>query len=95
MRVSYQEGIFGITALGFTLVMTSIKPLSICLLLMMHVGMKNDAAAFGITGLFTLLLIPQIIYSIGYSGGSGTGGFDFTPILTTLIPLFIGMLFAI
>lgn len=90
MKVFGQDGLWGVSAMGFTLVMTSINP-SVYLSVVNEYGDENDAAAFGITGLYTLPLIPQIIYSIGYTSAGGSAGFDFTPILTTLVPLFIGM----
>ncbi|MDO5457998.1 MAG: 2-keto-3-deoxygluconate permease [Atopococcus tabaci] len=91
MRAFGQEGIFGISALGFTLVMTSLNP-SVYLSVVDEYGDDLDPAAFGITAIFTLPLIPQIIYSLGYTEGGSGGGFDFTPILLTLIPLIFGMI---
>lgn len=91
MRAFGQEGIFGISALGFTLVMTSINP-SVYLSIVDEYGDELDPAAFGIAGIFTLPLIPQLIYSFGYTQGGTGGGLDFTPIISTLIPLVVGMI---
>lgn len=91
MRTFGQEGIFGVSALGFTLVMTSLNP-SVYLSVVGEYGDELDPAAFGITGIFTLPLIPQLIYSLGYTEGGSGGGLDFTPIILTLIPLVFGMI---
>lgn len=91
MRAFGQEGILGISALGFTLVMTSLNP-SVYLSVVGEYGDEIDPAAFGITALFTLPLIPQLIYSLGYTEGGSGGGLDFTPIILTLIPLVFGMI---
>lgn len=91
MRFFGQEGILGISALAFTLVMTSINP-SVYLSVVEEYGDQTDVAAFGFVGLFPIPLIPQLIYSLGYTSEAGGGGFDFTPILLTLIPLVAGMI---
>ena len=51
---------------------------------------KDDPAAYGLTGLFSIPLFPIIVFSI-IAGASG-GGIDWTPVFTTLIPLFIGII---
>ncbi len=84
-----QEGVLGISALAFTVAICSINP-AIYMSTVEAYGDEDDTAAYGLTGLFSIPLFPIIVFSI--VAGSGGGGMDWTPVFTTLVPLFIGMI---
>src|SRR5699024_6243308 len=50
-------------------------------------GVDLDKAAFGLTALFSIPAFPMIIYAL-----SGSGEIEWMPIITTLIPLLLGVL---
>lgn len=85
MNLFGQEGILGINAMAFTIVMSSINP-ALYLSLVGSYGEDIDTGAFGITSIFAIPMLPLFIYS--FQGG---GEFDWMPILSTLIPFFVGM----
>lgn len=82
-----QEGIFGISSVALVVALSSINP-ALYLSLVKDFGNEEDPAAFGLTGLFSIPVVPIIVYSLTSSGGS----MDWSPIYSTLIPIAIGML---
>lgn len=82
-----QAGILGISALAFTIAICSINP-AVYLSLMQQYGNEQDTAVYGITGLFSIAAVPMIVYGIA-SGG----GMDWTPVISTLIPMAAGVVF--
>lgn len=84
-----QDGIFGINALAFTVAVGSINP-AVYMSVVKEYGEEMDTAAFGLTGMFSIPIFPIIIYSMAMGGSTG-GGMDWTPVITTLIPLIAGM----
>lgn len=83
-----QEGIFGISTVALVVGFSSINP-ALYLSLVNDYGTEDDPAAFGLTGLFSIPVVPIIVYSIVSSSGSGM---DWSPIYSTLIPIALGML---
>lgn len=81
-----QSGIFGISALAFIVAINSINP-AVYISLVNNYGTENDASAFGFTGLFSIPAVPMMIYSFA-SGG----GFDPMPIVSTILPLAMGII---
>lgn len=82
-----QGGVLGISALAFTIAICSINP-AVYLSLMQQYGNEQDTAVYGITGLFSIAAVPMIVYGIA-SGG----GMDWTPVISTLIPMAAGVVF--
>lgn len=82
-----QGGVLGISALAFTITICSINP-AVYLSLMQQYGNEQDTAVYGITGLFSIAAVPMIVYGIA-SGG----GMDWTPVISTLIPMAAGVIF--
>lgn len=81
------EGIMGINALAFTIVICSINP-AVYLSLMQQYGTEQDTAVYGITGLFSIAAVPMIVFGI-----AGGGGIDWMPVLSTIIPMAAGIAF--
>lgn len=81
-----QSGILGISALAFTIALCSMNP-AVYIALVDDFGVEMDKAAFGLTALFSIPAFPMIIYAL-----SGSGEIDWMPIISILIPLFLGML---
>ncbi|MDK6687811.1 2-keto-3-deoxygluconate permease, partial [Aerococcus sp. UMB8623] len=44
--------------------------------------------AFGLTSLFCIPLFPMIIFGLVYS----SGGFDWMPVISTLLPMLLGII---
>lgn len=82
-----QSGIFGVSALAFTITICSINP-AVYLSLMQQYGNEQDTAFYGITGLFSIAAVPMIVYGIA-SGG----GMDWAPVISTIIPMAAGVVF--
>lgn len=82
-----QSGVLGISALAFTIAICSINP-AVYLSLMQQYGNEQDVAVYGVTGLFSIAAVPMIVYGIA-SGG----GMDWTPIISTLVPMIVGVVF--
>lgn len=82
-----QVGVLGISALAFTITICSINP-AVYLSLMQQYGSEQDTAVYGVTGLFSIAAVPMIVYGIA-SGG----GMDWTPVISTLIPMAAGVIF--
>lgn len=80
-----QEGIFGISAVAFTVVISSTNPAAY-ISIVSESGNKIDQAAFGLVGLFGIPAVPVFIY--GLIGG---GGFDWVPVVSTIVPIIIGI----
>lgn len=80
-----QSGVLGISALAFTIAICSINP-AVYLSLMQQYGTEQDTAVYGVTGLFSIAAVPMIVYGIA-SGG----GMDWTPVISTLIPMIAGV----
>lgn len=84
-----QEGILGISAVAFVVAISSANP-AIYMSIVEPYGDDDDPTAFGLTGLFSIPLFPIFIYSL--IAGSAGGGMDWTPVITTLVPLIIGVI---
>lgn len=82
-----QAGIFGVSALAFTIVICSINP-AVYLSLMQQYGTEDDTAVYGLTGLFSIAAVPMIVYGI-----AGGGGMDWMPTISTVIPMAAGVVF--
>ena len=87
IRLFDQAGVFGISALAFTITICSINP-AVYLSLMQQFGTEEDTAVYGITGLFIIAAVPMIVYGIA-SGG----GMDWMPVIATVIPMVAGVVF--
>lgn len=81
------DGIFGISVLAIVLCLSSINP-SMYISLADSYGTKEDMAAFGLIAVFCLPFYPVLLYGIVGSSSS----LELMPIISTLIPLFVGML---
>lgn len=86
MNIFGQSGIWGISALALTIALCSMNP-AVYIALVDDFGVDMDKAAFGLTALFSIPAFPMIIYAL-----SGSGEIDWMPIISILIPLFLGML---
>ncbi len=80
------QGIWGISAIGFVVGICSINP-SLYLALVDDYGVEMDKAAFGLTGLLCVPAFPIFVFSITQGGAV-----DWTPILSTLLPIVLGIL---
>ncbi|UUX33950.1 2-keto-3-deoxygluconate permease [Fundicoccus culcitae] len=85
MNIFGQEGIFGISALAFTVGMFSMNP-AVYIALVSEYGKKQDQAAFALTALFSIPVFPMLTYAV-----AGSGEVDWMPIVSTFIPLIIGI----
>lgn len=81
-----EAGVLGISAVAFTVAMVSMNP-ALYISLVDDFGTELDKAAFGFTGIFSIPIIPVMIYSIG-----GQGNIEWMPIVSTLIPLILGII---
>lgn len=81
-----QQGILGISAVAFTVAMVSMNP-AMYISLVDDFGTEVDKAAFAFTGLFSIPVIPVLIYSF-----NGQGTVDWMPILSTILPLLLGII---
>lgn len=86
MNVFGQVGIVGISALAFTVAICSMNP-AVYIALVTQFGTEMDQAAFGLTTLFSIPALPMIAYAL-----SGSGTIDWMPIISTIIPLILGMI---
>ena len=82
-----QAGVLGISALAFTITICSINP-AVYLSLMQQYGNEQDTAVYAVTGLFSIAAVPMIVYGIA-SGG----GMDWMPVISTLVPMAVGVVF--
>lgn len=83
-----QEGFFGISTMALVVGISSLNP-AIYLSLIKEYGTADDTAAFGLIGVFSLPIIPVIVYSITSAAGAEM---DWMPIVSTLVPIGLGML---
>lgn len=83
-----ETGVWGISLLSFVCVLASLNP-SLYIALTKDYATKTDESAFGLLGLLCLPVFPIIIYSVAQSQA-----IDFSPIISTLIPLILGILIA-
>lgn len=83
-----EKGIFGISLLSFVCILASLNP-SLYIALTKDYATKIDESAFGLLGLFCLPVFPIIVYSVAQSQA-----IDFSPIISTLVPLVLGILVA-
>ncbi|WP_407127513.1 2-keto-3-deoxygluconate permease [Desemzia sp. FAM 23990] len=81
-----QEGIFGISALAFVVALSSINP-ALYLSLVSDYGDEVDRGAFGVVSLFAIPALPLLVYAV-----SGGGTVSWMPIISTLIPLLLGII---
>lgn len=79
-------GTLGISAITFVAVITSTNP-SLYLSLVEEYGTTDDLGAFGLLGMICVPAYPMFIYGI-----SQGGNIDWMPIISTLIPLAMGMI---
>lgn len=86
MKTFGMTGIMGISALAFSIVICSINP-SLFLGLVSEYGEENNKGAFGLTGLICVPAFPIFVFS-ATQGGS----IDWIPILSTLIPILLGLI---
>lgn len=89
IRMFGQSGVFGISAIAFVVAICSTNP-AVYMSTIDEYGTEDDASAFGLTGLFSIPLFPIFIFTI-VAGSSSGGEMDWTPLVTTLIPLIVGM----
>lgn len=86
MSLFGQDGILGISAVALTVALSGINP-SLYVSIVNNYGNKIDEAAYGIFGIFSAPFLPVLVYSI-----QGTGNIDWMPVISTLLPLILGIL---
>lgn len=86
MNIFGAQGIWGVSAIAFVVAITSLNP-SLYLALVSDFGSEMDIAAFGLTVILAVPAFPIFVYSI-----SQGGGIDWIPILSTLIPIILGVI---
>lgn len=86
MKAFGLEGIWGISAIAFVVGICSLNP-SLYLALVSDYGVETDKAAFGLTGILSVPAFPLFVFSITQSGGV-----DWAPIISTLIPILLGII---
>lgn len=85
MRAFGLEGIWGVSAIAFIVGIASLNP-SLYLALVSDYGDEIDKAAFGLTGMLVVPAFPLFVFSITQGGAV-----DWTPIISTLIPIIAGI----
>lgn len=86
MKVFGLNGVFGISAIAFTITICSLNP-SMYLALVSEYGEESDKAAFGLTGLLCVPAFPILVISL-----SQGGTIDWMPIISTVIPIVLGVI---
>lgn len=81
-----QSGVFGISALAFIVAICSMNP-ALYISIVNDFGDEVDKAAIGLVGLFGIPAVPMLIYAI-----SGQGKIQWMPIISTILPLMLGMI---
>ncbi|MDI9519501.1 MAG: 2-keto-3-deoxygluconate permease, partial [Erysipelotrichaceae bacterium] len=81
-----QEGIMGVSAIAFIVAICSVNP-SVYLAIVSDYGDEDDKVAFGLVGLVCIPAFPMLVYSI-----TNGGSVDWTPIISTIIPIILGMI---
>lgn len=79
------EGILGISAMTFIIVLCSTNP-SLYLVMVQEFGTEDDEGAFGLIGLLCVPAYPMFVYGI-----CKVAPIDWTPIVSSVIPLVVGM----
>lgn len=80
------SGVFGVAAITFIAIICSTNP-ALYLSLVGDYGTEEDQGAFGLIGLMCVPAYPLLIFGI-----SQRTQIDWTPIISTLIPILLGML---
>lgn len=83
-----QKGIFGISTVALVVAFSSINP-ALYLSLVKEYGTEDDPAAFGLIGIFSIPVLPIIVYSIAFPSGNGI---DWSPVYSALLPIGLGMI---
>lgn len=81
-----QAGILGISAVAFIATICSTNP-SLYIALENDMGTQDDVSAFGLVGLLCVPAYPMLVFGL-----SQATAIDWMPILSTLIPILLGML---
>ena len=81
-----QAGIWGISAVAFIAAICSTNP-SLYLALEDEMGTPDDVSAFGLVGLLCVPAYPMLIFGL-----SQETAIDWMPIISTLVPILLGML---
>ena len=81
-----QSGIWGISALAFIVAICSMNP-ALYVSIVSDFGDEVDKAAIGLVGLFGIPAVPMLIYAV-----SGQGKIEWMPIISTILPLILGMI---
>lgn len=84
-----QDGVFGISALAFVSAITSVNSAIYLLTAQEYGGTEEDAGAYGLFGILSLPVLPTLFYSILFSSNEGV---NWMPVISILIPLFLGIL---
>ncbi len=87
LRFFGDGGIWGMPAIAVATALLSINP-AIYLSISEDYGNEDDPYAFGLTSLFCIPLFPIIIFGLVYS----SGGFDWMPVISTLLPMLLGII---
>lgn len=87
-KIFGEKGIFGISLLSFVCILSSLNP-SLYIALTKDYATKTDESAFGLLGLLCVPAFPIIVYSLAQAQE-----IDYMPIISTLIPLILGILVA-
>ena len=80
------NGIWGISAIAFTVAICSLNP-SMYLALVSDYGDESDKAAFGLTGLLCVPAFPILVISV-----TRGGTIDWMPIISIVIPIVLGLI---
>ncbi|MDK6597472.1 MULTISPECIES: 2-keto-3-deoxygluconate permease [Aerococcus] len=78
------DGVWGISAIAYIAAIASTNP-SLFLALESDYGTKDDISAFGLVGLLCTPAYPMLVFSI-----SQTTAINWTPIISTIIPVIVG-----
>lgn len=76
----------GVSAIAFIVAICSVNP-SVYLAIVSDYGDEDDKVAFGLVGLVCIPAFPMLVYSI-----TNGGSVDWTPIISTIIPIILGMI---
>ncbi|WP_373768277.1 2-keto-3-deoxygluconate permease [Jeotgalibaca porci] len=82
------DGLFGLSTMAMVVGIASLNP-AVYLSLVNEYGKKEDAAAMGLIGLFSIPVVPMLTYSLASAAGAEL---DWMPVLSSLIPIAVGML---
>lgn len=82
------EGVFGLSTMAMVVGIASLNP-AVYLSLVNEYGKKEDAAAMGLIGLFSIPVVPMLIYSLASASGAEL---NWMPVISSLVPIAAGML---